>query len=112
MVNVNVCYIVNDRTDDWFRFSVLQSAKIANRFVFVVDRPDAGTWDVLELAQSLKPTVILHSKYLHESKNADGTFRSVYLDWLKLNADGGLTKGFDPKTNKPLFLAMTESEIS
>lgn len=86
MTDLNVCYIVADKTDEWFRLSVEQAALVADRFVFVVDRPDDFTWDVIEKAQALKPTVILHSRYRNESKKADGLYRNVYLDWLKRNA--------------------------
>ena len=85
---LNVCYIVNDKTDEWFKMSVKQASMIADRFVFVIDRPDSFTWDVLEYAQELKPTVLLHAKYLKNSKTADGQFRTVYLDWLKNNSVG------------------------
>ena len=88
MTMFNVCYIVNDHCDEWFKMSVKQAGLIADRFVFVIDRPDQFTWDVIEQAQGLKQTVILHARYLKESKTADGTFRTVYLDWLKSNADG------------------------
>ena len=58
---------------------------LADRFVFVIDKPDSHTWQVIEKVQEKKPTIILHKKYEHESKKADGLQRSVYLDWLKNN---------------------------
>ena len=85
---LNVAYIVADKTDAWFDMSVKQASQIADRFVFVIDRPDAHTWEVIEQAQSVKPTVVLHNRYATESKNADGSQRTIYLQWLKKNALG------------------------
>lgn len=83
---LNVCYIVADQTDKWFELSVRNAARVADRFVFVIDMPNAYTWKVIEFAQSLKPVVLLHKKYERESKKADGNQRTAYLDWLKNNA--------------------------
>jgi hypothetical protein len=88
MTALNVAYIVADQTDQFFDFSVQSAIPVADRFVFVIDRPDAHTWDVIEKAMSVKPTILLHRKYEHESKSADGKQRNHYLDWLKNNAVG------------------------
>lgn len=88
MVKLNTCYIVRDETDEIFELSVRNVMPITDRFIFVIDRPDFNTWKVIEMAQESKPVITLHHRYLHESKQADGLQRLVYLDWLKKNAEG------------------------
>ena len=88
MTKLNVACIVADTTDHWFDLSVQSALPVADRFVFIIDKPDAHTWSVIEKAQETKQVIIIHKKYEHESKQADGMQRTAYLEWLKKNAEG------------------------
>jgi len=71
--------IVADNYDPWFPL-MLESTKWVDRRIFVVDRPDKRVWDCLD---ALTNCDIIHRKYDHASKNADGKQRNNYLKHLK-----------------------------
>src|SRR3990167_810623 len=75
------CYILRDQMTFWFPFSINSVLPIADKVLLVTDNPSE---ELLNFIASLKNDKIriIKSHYKHESKDADGSQRQVYLDYL------------------------------
>lgn len=81
MPELSVAYIVENENNALFKASLQSVLPIADEVIII----DGGSTDgTLELIDSFhtKKIKVIHKRYLHEWKSADGAQRNEYLKWV------------------------------
>ena len=76
--------IVRDEFDPWLQLSLNSLVATVDDVIVIADKPDERTMALLMNAGCN----IIHHRYDHESKGADGRQRNAYLSWLQKHALG------------------------
>ena len=74
--------IVRDELDPWFPLMLKQTLQFVDELVLIVSEPSKEVYDAIYSCRSHKIHIV-HNRYDHNSKEADGRQRTIYLDYLK-----------------------------